>query len=71
MIFILGRNVTLIKGQKNLHEDLPYDIFGDKVLLSPALLDELCHVSILAVFHDNQQLLLFLQNDLVVIAHNI
>ena len=71
MILFFQWDVALIQSQKDLHEDFPDDIFSNEILLSSALLDKLSHITIFAVLHDDQQLFLFLQNDLVVVLHNV
>jgi hypothetical protein len=48
--------VTLPQSQNDLHKNLPNDVFSHIVLLILAFLNELCHVSVLAVFHDNVEL---------------
>lgn len=48
--------VTLPQSQNDLHKNLPNDVFSHIVLLVLAFLNELGHVSVLAVFHDNVEL---------------
>jgi hypothetical protein len=48
--------VTFPQSQNDLHKNLPNDVFSHIVLLILAFLNELCHVSVLAVFHDNVEL---------------
>ena len=62
MGLFLSRRVAFVQSQKDLHEDLPDDIFRHEVFLSSALLDQLCHVSIFTVLHDDVELVLFFQD---------
>ena len=63
MLLVLPFAVTLAQGKEYLHKYLPDDVFRDEVLFCSALLDELSHVSILAVFHYDVQLLLLFKDD--------
>lgn len=53
--------VALSERQQYLHEYFPNDVLGDKILVLLALLDELGHVTILTVLHDDVDLLLLPQ----------
>jgi len=48
--------MTLLQGQYYLHEYLPNHILSHVVFLVLALLDQLCHVAILAVLHNYVEL---------------
>lgn len=48
--------MTLLQGQYYLHEYLPYHVLCHVVFLVLALLDQLCHVAILAVLHNYVEL---------------
>ena len=63
VLLVLSFAVTLAQRKEDLHEYLPDDIFGDEVLFCSALLNELRHVSVLAVFHYDVQLLLLFKDD--------
>lgn len=63
--------VALLQGQNYLHEYLPDHVFSDVVLLGPALLDELRHVSVLAVLHDNVQAFRLFIHDLVEVLNDV
>lgn len=63
--------VALPERQKNLHENLPYDILGDVVLVGFALLNELGHVTVLAILHDDKDLLLLPDIDPFDVTDNV
>jgi hypothetical protein len=63
--------VAFLKGQKNLHENFPYHIFRDEVLLHAALLDELSHVAVLAVLHHDVKFAGLFHDQLVVVLNDV
>jgi len=54
-----------------LHKDLPYDILCHEVFFSLAFLDELSHVPVLTVFHDDKYLLLISMDNLFHILDDV
>lgn len=71
MRLIRSTGVAFLESEKYLHENFPNYILSDKVLLCFALLDQLSHISILAVLHDNEKLLLFLFYNFFVVLNNV
>eukprot|EP00351_Strombidinopsis_sp_SopsisLIS2011_P005920 CAMPEP_0116873902 /NCGR_PEP_ID=MMETSP0463-20121206/5237_1 /TAXON_ID=181622 /ORGANISM="Strombidinopsis sp, Strain SopsisLIS2011" /LENGTH=149 /DNA_ID=CAMNT_0004516757 /DNA_START=2030 /DNA_END=2475 /DNA_ORIENTATION=- len=63
--------MTLLKCEYNLHEYLPNDIFSHKIFLCFTLFNQLRHVTILTVFHDDINTLLLFQDDFIIILDNI
>ena len=63
--------VTFSKRQQNLHEDFPDNVLGHKILFRLALFDELSHISIFAIFHDNEDFLLVSDDYFFDVFYNI
>ena len=63
MRLLFRGGMTFVECQENLHEYFPDNVFGNEILLGSALLDQLGHVSVLAVLHHNVELVFLLQDD--------
>ena len=63
MLLVVSLRVALTKSKEHLHEDLPDDVFSDKVFFSATLLDQLRHVAVLTVLHHDEELFLFFKYD--------
>lgn len=63
VLLVIALAMTLTQSEEHLHEYLPDYIFRHEVFLCAAFFDELRHVAVFAVFHDDKELfLLFMDN---------
>ena len=63
--------MTFEEGERDLHENLPNEIFIDGLFLLLALLYELCEITPFAMFHDYIQSCILLIYNLIIAPDNI
>lgn len=71
MRLVRSTSVAFLQSEQHLHEYFPDDILCNKVLVHFAFLDQLCHVAVLTVLHDDVEFALIFHDQFFVVADDI